>query len=669
MIHKRSENMAQSRIEGSPFSYRPIVGVCCAALLLAVLLLFAYGQTFHASWHYDDYPNIVRNPGVHMERLTWPALKAALSAGLHHQLIGRPLAYLSFALNYRFGGLNLFGYHVVNWVIHWLAALFLFLFIRNLVTLPVLRNRYEKHADAIALIGSLLWAVHPIQVTAVTYVVQRMTAMAGLFYIMAMYFYLKGRTAGCSARRVVYLGLCAVGALCAMLSKENTVLLFYALWLLDLILIQGVDRTTLRRNLMIAAGLTLIVILAAFLYTKPTALFKPFAQRPFTQAERLLTEPRVLFAYLGLLVMPMTSHMAIVHDIAISHGLTQPWSTAASIVGLVAILISLGLAARRYPLLSFCGLFFFLNHAVEASFLNLELMYEHRNYIPSMLLFLPVAVAVVKSLIWFNGRRVFQGMIIGCLLLVVGSQLQTTISYNKLFRSEVDTWSHVILSYPALSLGYLNLGKIYWDTGRFERAHQQFETALEKDRYNNLTQKERVYFDLGMFEAQQMHDRVKALSLFEKAVAIYPDNQVMKQIALNNLKLERWQAAIDGANSILEKVPADAETLMIKVQALRHLGQRAAALEILEHLQPHTKKDQSIVLLAQVEIYAEMHQAVEADQCIADFLARNLAIGVKTAAFSVEEPESLAYVPDAGLLEQLFNDYLRRQAKPDSSRQ
>jgi tetratricopeptide (TPR) repeat protein len=657
--------MAKSRIGGFYFSHRRLATSLGAALLLAIALSVAYADTFHASWHYDDYANIVKNPNVHMARISWSALKEALSAGLHHQLIGRPLAYLSFALNYRFGALDLFGYHVVNLIIHWLAALFVFLFVRNLVALPILQGRYEKQADAIALIASLLWAVHPIQVTAVTYVVQRMTALAGLFYIMAMYFYLKGHKAFGSVRRFSNFSLCAVAALCALLSKENAIVLIYALWLLDLMLIQGMDRTTLRRNLVIVAGLTLVVVLSAFVYTHPATMFKPYAQRPFTRFERLLTEPRVLFDYLSLLVMPMTSHMAIVHDIVISHALTQPWITSWAIAGLLAIVIGLGLAARKYPLFSFCGLFFFMNHAVEASFLNLELMYEHRNYIPSMLLFVLLGVAVVKSLARFGDRRMFQGMIIGCLLVVTASQLQTTISYNKLFRSEVATWSHVVITYPAFSLGYMNLGKVYWDAGLFERARQQFETALEKDRYNNLYQKGMVYFDLGMYEALKKNDRAKALSLFGKAMAIYPDSQIMQQVSLNHLKLGQWQAAIDGADEILDKVPGDTEALMIKAQALRKLNRRVSALQILEHLQPRDKGDQSIVLLAMVEIYAELGQPADTDRCITDFLDHNHGKSIKTATFAVEAPEALVYVPDARLLQQVFTAYIQRQGKAE----
>ena len=283
-------------------------------------------------------------------------------------------------------------------------------------------------------------------------------------------------------------------------------------------------------------------------------------------------------------------------------------------------------------------------------------------FFPSMLLFVPVGVAVVNGLEWFRSRRVFQGMIIGCLLVVIAGQLQTTVRYNQLFRSEVDTWSHIVITYPELSLGHLNLGKVYWDTGLFERARKQFETALEKDRYNNFYQKGLVYFNLGMFEALKSHDRTRALSLFEKSMAIFPDKRVIREIALNQLKLGQCQPAVNTADAVLDRVPGDAKALMIKAQALRCLDRRSAAVRILENLQPK-EQDRSVVLLALIEIYNEMGKEADTERCVADFMNRNHGQGVTAATFAVDAPDSLPYVPDAPLLERVFNGYLQRLDK------
>ena len=128
--------------------------------------------------------------------------------GFDQERPSRPLSYLSFALNYYFDGMDVFGFHVVNFIIHYLAAVFLFLFIYNTLKLPLLRDKYKNIAYPVALLATFFWAINPVFVTSVTYIVQRMASMAGLFYIMSMYFYLKGRTAQNSTHSISFFILC-----------------------------------------------------------------------------------------------------------------------------------------------------------------------------------------------------------------------------------------------------------------------------------------------------------------------------------------------------------------------------------------------------------------------------------------------------------------------------
>jgi protein O-mannosyl-transferase len=170
--------------------------VVFAFLSLAIILLAVYGNSFNCSWHFDDEPNITENPNLHMTKLTWEQVNKALKSDRNNpHFFYRPVACLSFALNHYFGGLDVFGYHLVNLMIHFLSSVFLFLFIFNTLHLPSLRERYSSNAYAIALLATVLWAINPIQTQAVTYIVQRMASLAAMFYILSMYFYLKARTA------------------------------------------------------------------------------------------------------------------------------------------------------------------------------------------------------------------------------------------------------------------------------------------------------------------------------------------------------------------------------------------------------------------------------------------------------------------------------------------
>jgi len=147
---------------------------------LFIILLAIYSNSFYGEWHFDDYANIVDNPHIQMKSFSWPEIKHCIY-GLEQKRPSRPLSYLSFASNYYFHGKDVFGYHVVNFIIHFFASVFLFLFIYNTLKLPRLKSQYESIAYPIASIATFFWAVHPVWVTSVTYVVQRMASMAGLF--------------------------------------------------------------------------------------------------------------------------------------------------------------------------------------------------------------------------------------------------------------------------------------------------------------------------------------------------------------------------------------------------------------------------------------------------------------------------------------------------------
>jgi tetratricopeptide (TPR) repeat protein len=544
--------------------------LACAALLGCLLL--CYANSFHAAWQYDDFGNIINNTNVHMTELSWPQIKRALNAGLDYQIVSRPLAYLSFALNYRFGETEVLGYHVVNFIIHWLASFFLFLFVRDTLKLPLFNGRYEKSAMLIALLSAILWAIHPIQVTAVTYIVQRMASLAGLWYILAMYCYLKARRGSDFKVRAAAIIWCALSILFALLTKENSVLLLLAILLYDIIFIQGVSKQSIRQGLLLAVGGAVIVGIIGLLYTDPRTLLEPYANRPFSMGERLLTQPRVMFIYLSLLAVPMTSRMTILHDLQISNSILEPWTTAWAIGGLGSLMIILFVVCRKYPLISYCGLFFFLNHLVEGSVFNLEMMYEHRNYIPSMLIFVPIVTVASRSAAYFHYNKAFQAAIWLSIGLMVVSIGYTTSAYNRVFKSELTLWEHAVQRAPHLSLAYNNLGNIYWNMGQREQAHDAFKKAFDLDRYHNLLHKALVYYNLGLYAADQMQDYSKAFTYFQKAKNLFRGNyKIWYQTARMQIALKGYSAALTELSTALGYWPLQADFYYLS--GLAHIKQ------------------------------------------------------------------------------------------------
>ena len=157
--------------------------------MMAAIAFIAYGNTFHVPFQFDDYPNIVSEPSIRLHSFTLHWLEQLIQ-NIKDSI--RFFTYFTFALNYYFGKFNVFGYHLVNLLIHIISGIFLYRFLLLTLNLSPLKERYGSSAFYIALFSSLLFIAHPIQTQSVTYIVQRMASMAGMFYLLAMLLYVKG---------------------------------------------------------------------------------------------------------------------------------------------------------------------------------------------------------------------------------------------------------------------------------------------------------------------------------------------------------------------------------------------------------------------------------------------------------------------------------------------
>ena len=221
--------------------------------------------------------------------------------------------------------------------------------------------------------------------------------MGALFYVMAMYGYLQGRTSVGRSQAVAFYGISMVSALLAFGTKENTVTLPVAILLYDVLLIQGARGENLRKTLKFIAIPAMIAVVYVVLRFSFASIVDGYTVRPFTLSERLLTEPRVILFYVSLLLCPSSSRFTLLHDFDLSRTLTDPWTTLPAILA-VGLLVGAGVSlGKKKPLVSFSILFFFLNHLIEGSVFPLEIIYAHRNYLPSMFFFVPPAVWFVHG--------------------------------------------------------------------------------------------------------------------------------------------------------------------------------------------------------------------------------------------------------------------------------
>lgn len=527
-----------------------------AFISLFVLILIIYGNSFDGAWLFDDFESIVNNSRIHLKTLAWPEIKNAFFAA-PQDLLSRSVARFSFALNYYAGGLDVFGYHLINILIHLIASIFLYMLVYHTLNLPLLREKYGKSSYAIALLAAALWASSPVHVNAITLIVQRMTSMAGMAYVMSMFFYLKGRTAQDTSRRIIYFLLCVISGCMAIGSKENAIMLPIVIFLYDLILIQGVTAGSIRKNRSIIL-LILVATIAVIVYEMFFTSNLDYHYWTFTMKERLLTEPRVFLFYISLLLYPLGSRLTMDHDIQISRTLIDPWSTLPAILLIVCANGYALWIARRKPLISFCILFFFLNHMIEGTIIPLDLIYEHRNYVPAMFLFVPVAILMITVLDYFAYKKTLQLLMFFVLTFLLTAQGHTVSMRNDIFRYPEIFWKDNIEKSPYLSRPHASLGDIYAQRRDNQNELKELKAALSVARYPNLRQAATYHVNLGALYLLVEKNAEMALFHYNEALRIHPQFAlplVYEGIALTMLESGNLKSAQEFGQKAITHAP------------------------------------------------------------------------------------------------------------------
>jgi hypothetical protein len=350
-------------------------------------------------FHFDDRPNITQNPLVQIKVFTWDRIEKMVSETYKESI--RVFSYFTLALNYYFGEFDVFGYHLVNLFIHVFAGIALYWFLLLTLRLPSLKDRYGAVSYKVALFTSLIFIAHPVQTQSVTYIVQRMTSLGGMFYLFAFVLYVKGRLAK-GQGRFLYLGGAGLSYLLGVFSKENVAILPFFIALYEFYFFQNLDLSPRGKRilLILVGGLLALGFLGSLVWGKRyyDVIIEGYKTRDFTLMERVLTQFRVVLYYLTLLIYPHPSRLNLDYDFPISRTVLDPPTT------LIAIVVVLGLVgyslwvAKKRPLLSFCILWYFGNLVIESSIFPLEMVFEHRLYLPSIGPFLLFGLLVVKGI-------------------------------------------------------------------------------------------------------------------------------------------------------------------------------------------------------------------------------------------------------------------------------
>ena len=387
-------------------------------LLLLLVAAAAYWPGLGGGYAFDDYPNIVLNKALHVRTLVWQDWRAAVFSS-HAGELQRPLAMLTFAAQHYFTGLDPWPLKLANVAIHLANALLAFGFLRTLLASVKAPNGQRR--EEAALLATAFWTLMPINLMAVLLVVQRMESLSHSFVFAGLWLYVSGRRrqqAGLPGWTRLLWGLLpftALGALC----KESAVLLPLYAFCLELFVLKfrTAGERADRRLLVLFVAVLWLPALLAVAWLLPLAMEpSAYARRSFTLAQRLLTEPRILMDYFRWTLLPSLGELGLYHDdYPVSHGLLRPVSTLAGMIFLAVMAALAWLLRARRPLVGLGLAWFLAAQVLTATFIPLELVFEHRNYFAS--LGLALALADILVLAADNPRRRIAGLVLAALLL------------------------------------------------------------------------------------------------------------------------------------------------------------------------------------------------------------------------------------------------------------
>ena len=371
---------------------------------LAILAATVYLPGTKGGFAFDDQFAIVLNEPLSLATFSPDALlDAAFSS--NSGPLRRPLAMLSFAVNRTLTGLNPTPFKLTNIAIHALNAVLLLRILSRI--LPALVPFGAPRSSGIAWVVAAVWAAHPINLTSVLYVAQRMTSLSSTWMLLAVLAYTMLRMRQIEKGAVVgslWIAVFACG-ICGILTKETALLLPLYIFIVEIVVFRFQASVRLR-PIYYSAIVAGVSVAAVLVLSASDIVFAGYAFRSFSPAERVLTEARVLMFYLHLIVVPDLSNFALFHDdIAVSKGLLVPPTTLLSIAGLGALVAVAGLCQRRY--VTFGIVWFLAGHVLESTVYPLELVHEHRNYLPSVGIILIAVIAATELLgqVHWRGSR------------------------------------------------------------------------------------------------------------------------------------------------------------------------------------------------------------------------------------------------------------------------
>ncbi|NOR44841.1 MAG: tetratricopeptide repeat protein, partial [Candidatus Delongbacteria bacterium] len=513
-------------------------------IIIVIATIISYSNSFDCSFQFDDVHSIFQNSYVR------DILKFT-DFGYWFNFYNRAPAQFTLALNYKYTQLDVFGYHVVNLVIHVLSSVFVFILTGLLISSKSIKQLYIiNNKKWIQLFTALIFAVHPIQTQSVTYIIQRMESMSGMFYLGALIFYYIARL---NKRKILNFSLFVLFALLAVLTKQTSFSLPLALLLLEVFFIRDKENTVNKKVIYSISGLLLLTtIIMVITGTLPRETYD------ISRFEYLISQFIVIPKYIFMSFIPIGQNL--------DHDILMP-ETAFSVKVIVGFILTAGLLvfsffiSKKNKIISFSILWFFALLALRSSILPIgDLMYEHRLYMSLFGFGLIISTVVFLLDNKFKFSRIHKYAPIVILGLITLSYSIATFQRNKVWKTDISLWADVVKKSPEKFRPNYNIAEALKRNGYLDRALSFYLKAnrLDPSSYGTCNNVGNIYYE--------KKDIKKAKGFYESAISINPNYTK----TLNNL-----------ANIYLtEKNYPEAEKLYLKaltidekyVDALFNLG-------------------------------------------------------------------------------------------------
>ena len=547
-----------------------------AGFLIALAAFLVYSNTFNVPLQFDDIYHVQHKRQIrHLDNFS--KIKAWTNVGT------RPVAMFTMALNYHWGEENVKGYHIINFIFHIITGWLVYLLTKQILSLNGIKTKewLIRNKNVFSFLVALLFVVHPMQTQAVTYIIQRFTIMAALFYLLCVLMYIKGRVShieeGFGGKTIMYYSLTLIALILGVLSKQIAVTLPITLIMTELLLIRDKNGNLQKKFAYTLSGLVASGIIIGLL-----VVGLPRETEDVSREVYLVTSLKVMVKYIQMMIVPIGQNLD--HDIKASEsifGLKELVS-----LGILLGLIYLGYyMIKRDKLVSYGIFWFFITLSVESTIIPIrDFMFEHRMYLPSFGFFLAAATGLsyIPSSVSLGKQKVPAMVLLVALFILITAI--AAYARNTVWQTSMSLWSDSVkkspgkarpwmwqgIAYsdekdyqnakkcfdksielmPEFSMGYFNRGNVYKELNEYQKAIEDYTKAIKYKKDYDM-----AYFNRGVVESK-IGKKKEAILDYDNAIKYNPDNALAFYNRGNAYRvLKKYDEALSDYNNAIELNP------------------------------------------------------------------------------------------------------------------